>query len=185
MRAHSTLWIAVAAVLGLVGGSTIWSRHTRSAVSLQTRSAHRPVPPRPDTLFERALRQGWEHRTRARLAEIREREAVENWDPAVTDQISSEGLRREQLPEDRGGHLQRARAKTQEAASLAQTPAERWRAAYLLARIECDRGRHDLELEQARQLMKLAPEDLRSQDAWQHALVCVKQGCVPALRILR
>ncbi len=110
---------------------------------------------------------------------------MEAWDPAVMDQISSEGLRREQLPQDRGGHLQQARTKTLEAVSLAQTPQERWRAAYLLGRIECDRGHHDRELEQARHLLKLAPEDLRSQDAWQHALVCVKQGCVPALRILR
>jgi hypothetical protein len=176
MRAHPTLSIAVVAALGLIAGSAVWSRYNPPSALAKVPRIHRPVPPRPDTPFERALRQGWEHRTRARLAELREREAVEAWDPAVTDQISSEGLRREQLPQDRGGHLHRARAKTLEAVSLALTPEERWRAAYLRARIECDRGQHERELEQARQLIRLAPEDWRSQDAWQHALVCVGQG---------
>ena len=94
-------------------------------------------PPRPATPFERSLRQGWKLRSRALLAEIRAREALESWDPTVT--AGPEGsLRSEYLAQDGSGDLRRARAAARTAAALARTPMEARRAALLLALIERD-----------------------------------------------
>jgi hypothetical protein len=119
-----------------------------------------------------ALRQAWQRRTHARIAEKQEREALEAWDPMGTSRVTSESLRREWLARDPHGDLRWAQVKTQQAAVLARTPREEYRAALLLARIECDLGRHDRELLHAQKLMKLEPQDQRSQDALKHAVCC-------------
>jgi hypothetical protein len=83
-----------------------------------------------------------------------------------------EAYRQGFLIRDRGGHLRRARAAAQRAATQARTPAEVYRAAEMLALIECDAGRHRVELQLARRLVHLDP---RRQGAWarlRHAAVC-------------
>jgi hypothetical protein len=73
---------------------------------------------------------------------------------------------------DRSGALGRARWAARRAAVLARTPSEQWRAAELLAGLECDTGNHRAELRYARQLIALQPQQRASWEALKHAAVC-------------
>src|SRR5205807_619912 len=73
---------------------------------------------------------------------------------------------------DRSGALGRARVAARRAAVLARTPSERWHAAELLARLECDAGHHQAELRYARQLIALRPQQRASWETLKHAAVC-------------
>jgi hypothetical protein len=119
-----------------------------------------------------ALRQAWQRRTQARIVEKQEREALEAWDPTGASRVTSEILRRERPARDPHGDLQWTQLKAQQAATLARKPMEEYRVSLLLARIECDLGRHDRELLHAQKLMKLVPQNQHSQDTLQHAACC-------------
>jgi hypothetical protein len=97
---------------------------------------------RPNTPFERSLRQGWKLRSRALLTEIREREALESWDPRASAGLEESTLRSESLARDRSGDMRRAREAARCAQALAQTPAQAHRAAVLLLLIERELGHH-------------------------------------------
>jgi hypothetical protein len=137
-------------------------------------------PSRPATPFERSLRLAWTLRTRTRLAENRGREALESWDPEATSGEATERLRRLDLARDPSGDLHQARTAAEQAVALARTPTEAYRAVWLLARIDCDLGEHQAELQQARRLMALAPRDRRSREALRRAAVC--NGLVQTVR---
>jgi hypothetical protein len=94
---------------------------------------------------------------RAQEAVSRECEALEAWDPRLTEAAGDAALRRQLLAADRSGDLGWARVQAQMAAALARTPEETYEAVVLLARLECDAGDHRAELEQARRLTALAP----------------------------
>jgi hypothetical protein len=100
---------------------------------------------------------------RAQEAVSRECEALEEREPGRGDAGRTKtapedaALRRQLLAADHSGDLGWAHMQAQVAAALAHTAAEKYAAAVLLARIECDAGDHRAELEQARRLMALAP----------------------------
>jgi hypothetical protein len=97
---------------------------------------------RPNTPFERSLRQGWKLRSHALLTEIREREALESWDPSASTGLQESTLRSESLASDRSGDMRRAREAAHQAGALARTPTEAHRAAVLLLLIERELGHH-------------------------------------------
>jgi hypothetical protein len=127
--------------------------------------------------FDRVMRQAWRCRMRAHRREIKQREALEGWDPAALAADDAERLRREQLAMDPGGDLHRASTLTHTAAALAQSPEDRFRVVQLRARIACDLGDHRAEQEQAQQMRVLKPYDGRASDAVRHAKVC--NGLLP------
>lgn len=119
---------------------------------------------------------GW--RLRAMQLVNTDREALEAWDPEAESETNQEPLRRRMMARDRGGYLRRACVAARQAAALAQTREEAVRAQVLLARVECDAGHHDRELQAARRLMALAPRSEDSLLALQHAALCNR---LPAL----
>lgn len=146
------------------------------------RFIERPAPrPRPSLLIpilrdrtrsERALRAAWFHRNRAHAAVNLEREAVMAVAPPDAEAMDTDGWRQVLMARDSSGDLRQARADALRAAALAQSPGERYRAAALLARIECDRGRHRSELEQARLMVRLDPRNWQSDIFLRRALEC-------------
>jgi hypothetical protein len=83
--------------------------------------------------------------------------AVEAWDSAAAESLDRGTWRQELLAADRSGALRHARLLAQQAAALAHTPQEQYRAALLLAGLSCEGGHHEVELAQVRRLMVLAP----------------------------
>src|SRR5437867_2073319 len=81
-----------------------WLRAPSSPPALP-RSGSRPPPRSPSV---EAWLAGWRCWREAGMAVNREREALEVWDPA-TEQMDQEGMRRQLMAMDRGGHLRRAR----------------------------------------------------------------------------
>jgi hypothetical protein len=155
----------------------MWSRP--AALQIPLSACVVPGPPRCSP-SERARRDGWQYRIQARLAMNQEREALEAWDPAGTLDLDREVWRRQMLLLDRGGHLHRARTAARQAAALARTPGETYRAALLLAYLECDAGDHAAELQQARRMMTLRPHCKASLGALWHAARC--NGLPPRAR---
>lgn len=142
--------------------------------AIRPASISRPVAPPPaGASFEAIVQQAWKCRTRARLAAIRQMEALEEWDPGLAAG-GSEWLRRELMARDADGDLRQSHALARQALERAHSAQEHGRAVALLARIECDRGHHAAELRWARLLMALAPEEERAQQTLRHAQVCLK-----------
>jgi hypothetical protein len=129
-------------------------------------------PAEPTTPFERSLRQAWMLRTLATLAEDREREMVQDWNPRAAAGSAPESMGRLDLARDPSGELHEARTAAGQAVVLASTATERYRAVWLLARIDCDLGDHRGELQQAGRLVALEPHRRRSWDALAHARAC-------------
>jgi hypothetical protein len=161
------------ALLAFVLLSPVVNEHYSSASLHRCDASVAPAHPRrPDTPFERTLRRAWNCRSRALLAVARELEALDSRDPDGMGRVGDEQWRRPQLARDRSGDLHRAQHAAQEAVSLARTPGESYRATVLLTWIESDLGCHAAELQQARRLMSLAPDDPRSLIGLQRALMC-------------
>jgi hypothetical protein len=146
-----------------------WTRYPGSPAHIPTPAAASSPTSSP---FDAALREAWQCRTRARLAENQRRESLEAWDPQAAPGGSSENLRRQQLSEDSTGDLRRARGLARHAAALAQSTEEKGRAAQLLGRIECELDHHEAELQQAQLLVALVPRNYRSSEELRHAGVC-------------
>jgi hypothetical protein len=113
-----------------------------------------------------------DYRRRGLLAVKQELETVDGWDPAGMARDADERWRQEQLAQDRSGDLHRARIAAEKAMTIARTPDETFRATELLARIECDLGRHEVEFQQSQRLIALQPQDPRSLLALRHAAYC-------------
>lgn len=134
-------------------------------------SLRRRLPPPPATPSEavrRAARWNW---VRAEQAVNRERELLEAWDPATED-LNQEKWRQQLMAADPHGELKQALKLARRAAALARRPADSYAAAQLLARLECDAGHHEAELEQARKLMAMRPGSQYSLITLQHAAIC-------------
>lgn len=84
----------------------------------------------------------------------------------------TDALRQQLMALDRNGDLRRAGAAARRAEALASTPAQAYRAAAVLARIECDAGDHAAEIRQARRMVALRPRVRGSWEALKHAAVC-------------
>jgi hypothetical protein len=164
-----TLTLASVCLLILPVAWLAWTRYPGSPADVPTPAAASSPIRSP---FDAALREAWQRRTQARLAENQRRESLEAWDPQAAPGGSSENLRRQQLSEDPSGDMQRARSLARQAAALAQSTEEKCRAAQLLARIECELGHHEAELQQAQLLVALAPRNYRSLEELHHAGVC-------------
>jgi len=135
----------------------VWATWTRATSPTLSSSSAPVVPPPGRSPSAEARRAAWRGWMRAQEAVSRECEALEAWDPEVSKDVGDAALRRQFLVRDRSDDLGWAQMEAQMAAALARTPEETYDAAVLLARIECDAGDHQAELEQARRLMALAP----------------------------
>jgi hypothetical protein len=172
---RATLRNAVTGVLGLclLSVPVLRLAYLRSRASSPPGATFlMPLPPR-STPADRALREAQEWRLQAMWVADQEREAQEACDPDPITSVDREAERRRRLiARDRCGYLGRARSAAQQAAALARTPAETYRAAALLARLECYTGHHQEELRQARRLVTLAPWNPRSWMALRRAARC-------------
>lgn len=101
-----------------------------------------------------------------------QRYALESWDPSATANWNSETWRRELMAEAPGGDLRRARMAARRAAQSALTREEAYRAALLLARLECESGNHVEELRQAYRLLALEPRNQLTMRYLRHAAAC-------------
>lgn len=119
-----------------------------------------------------ALREARAEWLRAEQAAARELEAWPEQQPDTIVRHLTDAHRQCLMALDRAGDLRRARAAAQRAAALARTATEAYRAAMVLARIECDAGDHHAELRQARRMMALRPQVRGSWETLKHAAVC-------------
>jgi hypothetical protein len=135
----------------------------------------RPVRPAPSNPSEAARRTARGCLLRAQQAVNADREVLEAWDPAATDNMNQEVWRRQLMAADRCGELKRALKWSRHAVALARTPDETYPAVQLLARLECEAGHPAAELEQARKLMVLQPANEYSLVILERAAVCNHQ----------
>lgn len=125
-----------------------------------------PAPRTPSAEARReAMRAWWS----AQNAVNREREAPEDWDPAVQAQTDQETGRRRLMAGSHSRDLQRAAAAAARAVALARTPRERFAAGQLAWRIAADRGDPRSELAAARLLVRLDRRSPVSLQALRHA----------------
>jgi hypothetical protein len=129
-----------------------------------------PSPRSPSAASLRSAR--WA-RARAQIAVNEERERLEAWDEAGTATLDYEQWRLQLMARDRTGELTRARSEALRAQALARSSAEAARAAEQLVFIHHDLGCHAAELEQARLLAALQPQDLSAQLLLSRAQRCV------------
>jgi hypothetical protein len=115
------------------------------------------APPEPRNPFEKVMRQVQHANMQAWRTVNEECYAVEAWDSAAAESLDRGTWRRELLAADRSGALRHAWLLAQQAAALARTPPEQYRAALVLACLSCEAGHHEVELAQVRRLMALAP----------------------------
>lgn len=97
-------------------------------------------------------------------------EALEESDPDALSGSAPEELRRLFLARTR--ELGQARSAADRAVTLARAPEEQYQATRLLARLECEAGRHGEELRLAHRLVKLRPGDWQGLRRLQQAAVC-------------
>jgi hypothetical protein len=133
-----------------------WSMSGALSLTCPTAPDRSPTSESPSN---EARREGWQHWKQALRAVNREREALEAWDPEAARAVNQEAWRRELMALDRGLHLQRAWRCARRAEAASRSRQETYQAVLLLTRVACDSGRHDEELQQARRLAALAPED--------------------------
>jgi hypothetical protein len=106
-----------------------------------------------------------------------ERERVEAWDPAagqplVAGSVASGSWWLQEMARDRGGNLHRALAAARRAATLVRSPAEAYRVAEHLARLEHEAGEHQQELLQAKRMIVLDPNNQLSLVTLRRAQAC-------------
>lgn len=136
--------------------------------------------------WREAMRAWWS----AQNAVNREREALEDWDPAVQAQTDQEPWRRRLMAGSRSRDLQRAAAAAARAVALARTPRERFAASQLAWRIAADRDDPRVELAAARLLVRLDRRSPVSLQALRHAALAsgrrrLARQADAALRALR
>jgi hypothetical protein len=156
------LTVAVVWNLGMGSGPTPRRWH---AATLTT------APP-PGSLAEVVLRQAWRSRTGAELAVLREREALERWDPQGSQVLPWEAWRLQRLAADPTSDLHKAWELARQAATLAHTPAEKYRAVELQVLLAHEAGRHEAEFQLAARLLALAPASYRARQVYKCARCC-------------
>jgi len=92
--------------------------------------------------------------------------------PEVVESPESDVRGRVLLARDAAGNLRRAREVAREALGWARTLPERYEATLLLARLECEAGRHAEELRLARKLVALQPGSSDARRMLQRARRC-------------
>jgi hypothetical protein len=127
------------------------------------------APPAPRNRFERVIREAQRWHMQAWQAANEERYAVETWDSAAADSLDQAAWEKGLLAGDRTGKLRRARRMAAQAAGLAVTPEERYRAALLLVLLAGEAGDHPSELRETRALARLAPRSMVTRLWLQHA----------------
>jgi hypothetical protein len=146
-------------VLGLclMGAPLLRLARARVTAAPPRLAVGRATPPTPHSPSERARRAALHCWARAQQEVNEERYALEDWDPEAMSRMDQERFRLQLMARDRGGNLRVALARARRAATLAQTRAEAYDSALLLARLDCEAGHHGEELVQARRLMVMAP----------------------------
>jgi hypothetical protein len=144
----------------------------------------------PGTPSAEARREAMSAWWSAQNAVNREREAGEDWDPAVQSQTDQETWRRRLMAGSRSRDLQRAAAAAARAVALARTPRERFAASQLAWRIAADRDDPQVELAAARLLVRLDRRSPVSLRALRHAALAsgrrrLARQADAALRALR
>jgi hypothetical protein len=123
----------------------------------------------PQTPSARARREAMKEWWSAQNGVNRQREAAEDWDPAVQAQTDQETWRRQLIAGSRRHELQRAARAAARAQALARTPGERYAASELAWRIAADSGNPRAEFAAAQLLVRLDPRNPVSQLALRHA----------------
>lgn len=164
-------WLAAAPLARWVWGTAVAppscasdGAATGPALPIQLAPAHSPAG--------QALREARIEWIRAREVAARELERSPETGAAGVIWHVTDARRQSFMAADRSGALGRALRAARRASGLARTPAERWHAAELLARLECDAGDHAAELRYARQLIALQPRQRASWETLKHAAVC-------------
>lgn len=189
MRVRHKARVAGAWGLALLSAALLRGSSPRS-VPLVSVPEYRVAPPPHLSPSDAARWAGWRYRIQARQAADRGVEALEAWDPKAFERRSEQPLLQEEMLRDRQGDLGRARAAARQAAALARTPGEAYRAALLLAYVDCDAGDHEAELQEARRMMALQPHEEASMGALLHAAHCndlrsLARRTAGALKVLR
>ena len=140
------------------------------------RPACRVRPGSPSAVALRAAERCW---GKALMAVKPELEALAAWDPGAAPGVE-EDWRCQLMARDLHGRLREAQTAAWRAVLLARTPVEEHRAREWLAIIECDRGQHREELEQAWRLVALQPGNAESWGALRRAARC--NGLSPVAR---
>jgi hypothetical protein len=168
--------VRISAVLGTALLGTLLLRPApRGPVRAGRSSPNRAFPtlrPPARSAYETALRTALRFKTQAELVVNEEREAAESSETAPDTGRSAEARRRTLTARDTHGDLARARAAARRAETLARTAEEAYRVALVRVRLECDAGRHEEELRQARKALALQPRNPNSLLALQHAAGC-------------
>jgi hypothetical protein len=124
-----------------------------------------------DSPSQAALREvKWEW-GQAQMALKPEQEAFAEAKP-YTPWPVEKAFRQQVLARDRGGHLDRAHKAARRAVALARTPDEEYPSTVWIAIIECDRSRHQAELQHVQRLVVLQPRDPVSLGALRRAARC-------------
>ncbi len=169
-KARRIAAVGLALVALLIG----WWERPRGAARLSFPPPVRPA--RSRTPFEAALGRARAFRVRAIEAANEQRyPLLEGSAPEVTRDADTESWRRQLTARDATGDVARALAAAREAAALARTPAEEYRARVWLALIAFDAGRHEEELRQARRLVELDPGNEMSFTSLRRAARCNRQ----------
>jgi hypothetical protein len=146
-------------------------RQPQSPVSAQPHS----TAPLPRSAAGVALWQARRYRTRAKLAWGELRGKVDAWDPQASAATDIESWRLQQLAADRDGNLREARRWALQAARLARTGDEAYRATELLVLLDHEQGHHEAEFQEAQKLLKLAPGSARARMSLRRAQLCYRQ----------
>jgi hypothetical protein len=142
-----------------------------NAISSRSMPIAAPSSMGSDTPFAQALAQARALQLQAQVRVKDQLEALEEWDPDRITGSVPEQYRRLFLARTR--ELWLAREAAGRAVALAQTPDQKYRSCRLLARLECDAGRHGEELLLARRLVRIAPDRADARLYQQHAAACV------------
>jgi hypothetical protein len=160
--------VAGAVALAVVASASAfvrWSSSTPPAV--RTRGIVSPLPRGASALARREAIRWYGRAVKLAIGRV---EGLTDWDPQTTPGASSEARRRAAIADT--AELRMAIRIAERAARLATTRDDRFEAALLLSRFDCDAGLHDRELAQARLLMALAPKSFTSLKALRRAAGC-------------
>jgi hypothetical protein len=169
MHHKSRCQVAGAAVLAGVALASVFVRWNSPTPPPALRSQG-IVSPVPRGASARARREAIQWYGRALQLATGRVEGLEDWDPQATGRTTPEARRRAAISGT--GELRMAIRIGERAAHLATTRDDRYEAALLLSRLDCDAGLHDRELAQARILMALSPKSLTSLKALRRAAGC-------------
>jgi hypothetical protein len=152
------LWMIMGLGLLLVYGCGLTHGWMVSRLRAAPSSGAPPIAaPRAQTPFETSMATAMRLYLRAEAASTQQLDVAGEWDPDALNGSAPEHYRRVLMARTR--ELGLAEEAAREAERRAGNKGESYRALLLLARIECDLGHHRTELEEAKQLAALRPQD--------------------------